>query len=240
MIATAAAVALAFAASGPSHATAQHYAHRTYIVQFGHRRHFDVVGRRHSFRAADGSRITAFAMLLSDSGDGSGQAVELFRGKRFLGWASAYDAIHVRVSARGRSIAVRYGVYRGNDPFCCPSAIRVVHYRWNGSRIVADGVPPLEYGRHGNRLHLERKGHHRRSARVVSCHRPVSATQTITSARAMSCRAAARDLHRTRKPVGRRFRTHGGFTCRRVSGGELGGEWRCVRGKRAYRFEFGD
>jgi hypothetical protein len=173
-------------------------------------------------------------MVLADSGDGTGQAVELFRGRRFLGWASAYDTVHLSVSERGRAIAVRYGVYRGNDPFCCPSATKTVHYRWNGSRIVADKAPPLIYGHRGNRLHLGG------ASGVVSCHRTVSVTETITSARAMTCAAAARDLHPTHKPVSRRFRTHGGFTCRRVSGGELGGEWRCTRGERAYRFEFGD
>lgn len=220
-------------AAGPSHATAERYAHRTYIVQFGHHRRFETVGHRRAVRAADGSLITAFGMVLADSGDGTGQAVELFRGRRFLGWASAYDTLHLNVGRRGRAIAVHYGVYRGNDPFCCPSSVRTVHYRWNGSRIVADKKPPLIFGHHGNRLHLGGSG-------VVSCHRQISETQTITSARAMTCAAAGRDLARNRKPISRRFRTPGGFTCRRVSGGALGGEWRCTKGTRAYRFEFGD
>ena len=112
---------------------------------------------------------------------------------------------------------------------------KTVRYRWNGSRIVADATPPLVYGHHGHRLHLAG-----RSSRVVSCHRTVSVTVVITSARAMTCRAAARDMRRTHKPISRRFRTAGGFSCRRVSGSSLGGDWRCVRGARAYRFEFGD
>jgi hypothetical protein len=223
-------------AAGPSHATAQRYAHRTHIVQFGHHRRFALAGRRHAVHAADGSLITAFPMILADSGDGTGQAVELFRGKRFLGWASAYDTVHLQLRTRGRAIAVRYGVFRGNDPFCCPSSIKTVHYRWNGSRIVADKSPPLIYGHHGNRLHLSGSG----GSGVVSCHRTVSVTETITSARAMTCGAAARDLRRTHKPISRHFRTAGGFACSRVSGTALGGEWRCVNGGRAYRFEFGD
>ena len=150
----AAALPAAASAAGPSRAAAKRYAHRTYIVQFHHRRPFALNGRRHAVRAKDGSLITAFPMLLADSGDGTGQAVELFRGRRFLGWASAYDTVALRVSARRRAIAVRYGVFRGDDPFCCPSSTKTVRYRWNGSRIVADGTPPLIYGHHGNRLHL--------------------------------------------------------------------------------------
>ena len=49
---------------------------------------------------------------------------------------------------------MRYGVYKGNDPFCCASSYRTVRYRWNGARIVADGQPPLTYGRRLDRLHL--------------------------------------------------------------------------------------
>ena len=62
----------------------------------------------------------------------------------------------------------------------------------------------------------------------------------ITSARNMSCRSARAEMRRHRRSVRRRFRTPGGFTCRRVSGGELGGQWRCTRGTRAFRFDFGD
>jgi hypothetical protein len=62
----------------------------------------------------------------------------------------------------------------------------------------------------------------------------------ISSARAMSCGAAARELRRYRGSISRRFRTPGGFSCSRVSGMALGGQWRCVNGRRAFRFEFGD
>ena len=62
----------------------------------------------------------------------------------------------------------------------------------------------------------------------------------ISSARNMSCRAAKRDMRRYKGPIYRRFTTPGGFRCRRVSGTSYGGQWRCVRGVRAYRFEFGD
>ncbi len=141
-------------AAGPSHASAKRYAHRTYINQLGHRRHFVLQGGRHAVTAKDGSRITAWNILLADSGDGSGEAVILFRGRRFLGWASIYTSIHVAVHARGRAIRVVYGVYSGNDPFCCPHATKTIGYRWNGSRIVASATPPREYGRRGPKLHL--------------------------------------------------------------------------------------
>jgi hypothetical protein len=62
----------------------------------------------------------------------------------------------------------------------------------------------------------------------------------ISSARNMTCRAAAQEMRRYRGSIHRRFRTPGGFLCGRVSGGRLGGQWRCVKGGRAFRFEFGD
>jgi hypothetical protein len=76
--------------------------------------------------------------------------------------------------------------------------------------------------------------------RVVRCHSAVDYNILISSARNMTCRAAAKEMRRYRKSIARRFRTPGGFRCYRVSGGALGGQWRCVRGARAFRFEFGD
>lgn len=147
----------------PSHAPsdaptpdeANRYAQRTYVVQeeLG-RRVFKVEGPPATATAADGSRITGFGAVLADSGDGTGQAVLLFRGRRFLGWASDRLALHLSVKAGGEAIAVEYGDYRGDDPFCCPSSRKTVRYTWNGTRIVADGDPPLAYGRQGDRLQL--------------------------------------------------------------------------------------
>jgi hypothetical protein len=139
----------------PTTADADRYAHRTYVVQppVG-KRVFKVDGPAETVTASDGSAITAFNVLLADSGDGSGQAVLLFRGTKFLGWASDRLAIHLSVAGAGRAIAVRYGAYSGNDAFCCPSSHKTVNYTWNGSRIVADGDPPLAFGKQGDRLHL--------------------------------------------------------------------------------------
>jgi hypothetical protein len=49
---------------------------------------------------------------------------------------------------------VRYGAYKGDDPFCCPSSTKTVHYRYRGGRIVADATPPLVFGQRGSKLHL--------------------------------------------------------------------------------------
>jgi hypothetical protein len=141
-------------AAAPSRSLAQRYAHRTYITDptLG-RRVYHLDTPRLSFRAADGSTISAWGAVLN-SGDGTGEIVLLFRNLKFLGWASAYDAVHLSVKTSGAAIAVTYGVYSGNDPFCCPHARKTIRYRWNGRRIVASGEPPLAYGRRGNRLHL--------------------------------------------------------------------------------------
>jgi hypothetical protein len=76
---------------------------------------------------------------------------------------------------------------------------------------------------------------------VVDCHVYAKYPNTlISSARNMTCRAAAQDMRNYRGQIFRRFRTPGRFVCTRVSGGQFGGQWRCVSGTRAYRFEFGD
>jgi hypothetical protein len=62
----------------------------------------------------------------------------------------------------------------------------------------------------------------------------------ISSARNMSCAAARKDFKRYGGSVGRSFTTPGRFRCVRVSGMALGGQWRCAKGSKAYRFDFGD
>jgi hypothetical protein len=77
-------------------------------------------------------------------------------------------------------------------------------------------------------------------AKLRSCHTRADFNLLISSARNMFCRTARRDLRRHRGSISFRFRTPGGFTCTRVSGSELAGQWRCVKGRKAYRFEFSD
>lgn len=150
-----AALPAAASAAGPSRAVAQSYAHRSYVVDgtLGKRR-FALTGPKAIARGSDGSTITAFGMVLADSGDGTGQAVLLFRGSRFLGWASDRLQLHLRVSGSGQAITVKYGAYSGDDPFCCPSKTKAVHYRYRGGKIVADASPPLVFGKRGSKLHL--------------------------------------------------------------------------------------
>jgi hypothetical protein len=146
-------------ADRPTTDEANRYARRTYVVQEGFgRRVFKVAGPPATTTAADGSTITGFGAVVADSGDGTGQAVLLFRGTRFLGWASDRLAVHLAVDTDGDAVAVRYGSFQGNDPSCCPSSKVTVRYRWNGSRIVADGDPPLVYGKQGDQLHLAAGG----------------------------------------------------------------------------------
>lgn len=136
-------------------AVAEQYARRTYVVQpqLG-RRVFKVEGPAATVTAADGSRVTAYGAVLADSGDGTGQAVLFFRGSKFLGWATNHLAIRLEVHAAGSDVAVGYGDFQGSDPLCCPSSTKTVRYSWNGTRVVADGDPPLAYGKLGDQLHL--------------------------------------------------------------------------------------
>ena len=76
---------------------------------------------------------------------------------------------------------------------------------------------------------------------VVNCNVWASYPNTkISSARNMTCRAAVVEMRRYRGQIFRRFRTSGGFTCSRVSGGQFGGQWRCARASQAFRFDFRD
>jgi hypothetical protein len=78
------------------------------------------------------------------------------------------------------------------------------------------------------------------SARVLTCHAHADFNVEVTSARNMTCKAAARDIRAYRGSIKTRFRTPGGFACTRVAGERLEGRWRCVKGVKAYRFEFSD
>jgi hypothetical protein len=78
------------------------------------------------------------------------------------------------------------------------------------------------------------------TAAVIDCAARVDYNAYVSSARGMSCRAAAKDLRRYRGVLRQRFSTPGGFSCYQVSGIDIAGQWRCVKGSRAYRFEFQD
>jgi hypothetical protein len=97
----------AVVAASPSRAAARAFAHRSYVNDgtLGRRR-FELIGARATARGTDGSAITAFGMVLADSGDGTGQAVLLFRGTRFLGWASDRLTLHLKVTGSGRAISI--------------------------------------------------------------------------------------------------------------------------------------
>jgi hypothetical protein len=80
-----------------------------------------------------------------------------------------------------------------------------------------------------------------RAAGVRDCHTWAHYPNVlISSVRNMRCKQAARDMRRYKGGISERFTTPGGFGCVQQSGMALGGQWRCVRGKKAYRFEFGD
>jgi len=54
----------------------------------------------------------------------------------------------------GNAIRVLYPIWKKGDPTCCPWSHEVVSYGWDGSRITADALPPLIYGKPGSLLHL--------------------------------------------------------------------------------------
>ena len=77
-------------------------------------------------------------------------------------------------------------------------------------------------------------------ASLHDCNIQATNTATISSSRDMSCATAANEMKRYRGNISTTFKTPGGFSCSRVSGGALSGQWRCVKGHKAFRFEFAD
>jgi hypothetical protein len=77
-------------------------------------------------------------------------------------------------------------------------------------------------------------------ASLHACDIQATNTARISSSRDMSCKTAATEMRRYTGNISRKFQTPGGFTCARRSGGELAGQWRCVKGHKAFRFEFAD
>jgi hypothetical protein len=143
------------------------------------------------------------------------------RDKRFGG-------LGIAISRSGNELVIEQPAYAADDPLCCPSqGTRTGIWKW----------------RRSGRLSLVEK-HRDKSASasaVRDCNTWASYPNVkISSARNMTCSAAKKEMRRYQGSIARYFRTPGGFACSRVSGGDLGGQWRCVRGAQAFRFEFGD
>src|SRR4051812_50138882 len=77
-------------------------------------------------------------------------------------------------------------------------------------------------------------------AKVRSCHTRADFNLLISSARNMRCKTARRDLRRHVGSISFRFRTPGGFRCKRVSGNALAGQWRGGEQGQAHRLAVSD
>ena len=78
------------------------------------------------------------------------------------------------------------------------------------------------------------------SASLHDCDLEATKTATISSARDMSCETAGKEMRTYKGEISKTFKTPGAFTCTQVSGCQFGGQWRCVKGHKAFRFEFAD
>jgi hypothetical protein len=78
------------------------------------------------------------------------------------------------------------------------------------------------------------------SAKVVDCHSYSDYPNTqISSARGLTCAAATKIMKSYGGDIAKTF-TVKGYRCGQVSGSQFGGQWRCVAGAKAFRFEFKD
>jgi hypothetical protein len=77
-------------------------------------------------------------------------------------------------------------------------------------------------------------------AAVVDCHSYADYPNVlISSARGLSCAAATKVMKSYRGNYSRTIRVQS-YKCTQVSGSQYGGQWRCVKGAKAFRFEFKD
>jgi hypothetical protein len=75
---------------------------------------------------------------------------------------------------------------------------------------------------------------------VRTCNHKVDFNLKITSARNMRCRAARGVMRRHEGSIARHFDAPDGFRCNLVEGRPISGIWRCTKGRKAFRFAFGD
>jgi LppP/LprE lipoprotein len=141
------------AAGITSRTTIRKYMARTHEVGSGGRP-FTPSGPRHTIPdGTAGGRITAQVGILDPSGDGTGYALFFFHNQRFLGWDSVYDSIAVgRLRVSRSRFVLTYGVYKSDDPSCCPSRKVTVRYSWTGARIKQSR--PIPKGARGGRIVL--------------------------------------------------------------------------------------
>ena len=78
------------------------------------------------------------------SADGYAKQAFFFVGGRFIGTDTSDETATMNVASQeDTTVALSYRLYRKNDPFCCPSGgERIVHYHWNGSRLVPEDPIP--------------------------------------------------------------------------------------------------
>jgi hypothetical protein len=81
-------------------------------------------------------------------------------------------------------------------------------------------------------------------AKVAQCktrvYGPADSPVFVTSARGLTCTAAAAQQRRYAWTGKNTFRTPGGYRCAPSGRGRVGYQIRCVKGVRAYRIEFND
>lgn len=125
--------------------------------------------------------------------------------------ASGYGGVDSRV---------RDGPPRGPSEFSC-----------GGAGAGAGQAPPASRSWSEPQPGADR--HHRRSPRT-------DRRDDLLRVDPLTCRRAKRLMRQYRAPIYPTFTIPVGFYCYRVSGGSLGGQWRCVKGSSAFRFDFGD
>jgi hypothetical protein len=117
-------------------------------IEPGIEKTFTPVGDPLTISDGAGGYLTAVKGMRSTNGtaDSTRWLVFFWHNDMFLGWDTAGTSMLILEisSPQDGAFAVTYANYAFDDPTCCASLPPVaVTYQWDGSRLVADGTPPV-------------------------------------------------------------------------------------------------
>lgn len=172
--------------------------------------------------------------------------------KRQAMWIVVAILAAVAAAAAGNAI----GRDSGEDLEAARTTGSLQGKRTGAARGSADGYRDAYAAERQRRYKRAYRSAYRRAYRVALKRTPTPATAAVSAPAPRDCPGVGGP---TISNVSIRFMTCGqaqgvidtmgaisthftvlNFTCDRLSGGDLGGTWRCVRGQSALRFDFGD
>jgi LppP/LprE lipoprotein len=99
-------------------------------------------------------RLSVLIGVLKGSADGTAQKAFFFADGRLIGTDTADVSANVQVATQSADeIGLRYSLYKGKDPQCCPTdGAVIVDYSWDGTSLKPlQAIPPSSISADGSR-----------------------------------------------------------------------------------------